>query len=75
MTTGYAVTVNGEVDIFTVGPHARAAQVNGLCVRYRYMVTAAASEMEIQRQWDNRTREDACDVQVRRVKVEVLVDA
>lgn len=50
-TTGFAVVVDGKIDLRTVSETASAAKVNGLLVLFRRMALRDASESEIDTAW------------------------
>ena len=70
-TIGYAVVVDGDIDMRTVSQHQRAAKVNWLWVN-GVRVTDNFSDVDIEYAWDKRRRDfPGVDISVRQVSVTV----
>jgi hypothetical protein len=62
MASGYAVLVDGKIDLRTVSDTERAAKVNGLLVLYQIMTLRDTPDAQIASAWDARPEPTRADV-------------
>jgi hypothetical protein len=70
MQTGYAILLDGKIDLRTVSDTERAAKVNGLVTIYRLLVMNNATDRDIAQAWDRRPEPGRTEVVPVRVAVQ-----